>query len=260
MKRKRSVAAAAALAAGLTLASATTATVATASSATTSSATSALSKEADDYGTQSWTAYVLVGHQEGFRQVTADFKVPTVTCTSAQSKASFWIGLDGYGNGTVEQVGITTDCDQSYPNYGEFYEMWPNNPQYPFRVNPGDSIAMSVTYDSGHWNLAEKDLTQPTEKFNLPLTCPSGKVCENMTAEAVLEAASGTHLSKFTTTGFTEFQAVDSSGAKVGLKANGAVWGLAKLLMTGTDGQPLADLSTITDNGEVFSFTYKQAS
>jgi hypothetical protein len=30
--------------------------------------------------------------------------------------------------------------------------------------------------------------------------------------------------------------------------------------MTGTDGQPLADLSTITDNGEVFSFTYKQAS
>lgn len=247
----------ASLAAALAIASVTSAAAGTNSGVTTSSTTSAVSTPADYNGTQTWTGYVLVGHEVGFKQVTADFKVPVVSCTAPGSKASFWIGLDGYGNGTVEQVGISTNC-ANVPYYRAWFEMYPNGVDYQFFVRPGDSIAMSVSYSSGHWALALKDLTDG-QKFNVSEKCPSGKVCENMTAEAILEAASGSNLSSFNTTGFTEFQAVDSTGAKTGLVANGDVWGLAKVLMTGTNGQPLADLSTITDSGENFSFIYKQA-
>lgn len=257
MKRKRSVIAAAALTAALAIASVTSAAAGTNSSVTTSSTTPAVSTPSDYNGTQPWTGYVLVGHEVGFKQVTADFKIPVVSCTAPGSKASFWIGLDGYGNGTVEQVGISTNC-ANVPEYTAWFEMYPSPVDYQFFVHPGDSIAMSVAYDSGHWALALKDLSDG-QKFNVSEKCPSGKVCENMTAEAILEAAKGSNLSSFNTTGFTEFQAVDSTGAKTGLVANGAVWGLAKVLMTGTNGQPLADLSTITGNGEDFSFIYKQA-
>ena len=252
------------IAAALAIASVTSAAAGTNSSATaasssvaTSSSTPAGSTSAAASAKQPWTGYVLVGHEVGFRQVTADFKIPVVSCTASGSKASFWIGLDGYNNGTIEQVGISTNCD-NVPEYTAWFQMWPSTINYQFLVHPGDSIAMSVAYVSGHWALALKDLTDG-QKFNVSEKCPSGKVCENMTAEAILEAASGSNLSSFNTTGFTEFQAVDSTGAKTGLVANGDLWGLAKVLMTGTNGQPLADLSTITDSGENFSFVYKQA-
>jgi hypothetical protein len=211
-----------------------------------------------------WTGYVLVGHTEGFRQVTGDVKVPTVTCTSSGSKASFWIGLDGYGSAisTVEQVGISTDCHNGVPSYEAWWEMNPGTTQYVFPVNPGDSISMLVKYIGGAWQLAITDLTHDdnAHKFNHPESCASGKVCENMTAEAILEADNGTDLSKFTSTGFTEVQAVDSSYATTGLVANGSVWGLAKIQMTGSNGQDLANLGTITNNGENYALSYKEAS
>ncbi len=234
-----------------------------AASASTPSAAPAVAKPADIHGAWNWTAYILVGHTEGFRQVTGDVKVPTVTCTSSTSKASFWIGLDGYqtGGSTVEQVGISTDCHGGVPSCQTWWEMAPNGTNYKFTVYPGDSISMLVKYIGGAWNLALTDLTRDDDahKFNLDASCPSGHVCENMTAEAALEADGGKNLSKFTTTGFTRFQAIDSSGASTGLVADGSYWGLAKILMTGSNGADLADLSAITDLDENFSLTYKQA-
>jgi hypothetical protein len=209
-----------------------------------------------------WTGYVLVGHSEGFRQVTAQFKIPHVTCTSNASKASFWIGLDGYGNGTVEQVGISTNCSGSIPSVRAFWEMYPNKPpQLQFSTYPGDTISMLVKYVGGAWNLALTDLTHDDNghKFNVTEKCPSGSVCENMTAEAVLEADGGNNLSNFGSANFGEFQAIDSSGASTGLVANGSYWGLAELLMTGNNGQNLADVGPVTNNGENFTLTYRQS-
>jgi hypothetical protein len=213
-----------------------------------------------------WAGYVLVGHSEGFRQVTGKFKVPPVSCTSPGSKASFWIGLDGYNYGTahsntVEQVGISTNCGIGGPNFRAWWEMVPNGVQYQFTVIPGDTISMLVKYVGGAWNLALTDLTHndKNHKFNVTEKCPSGYVCENMSAEAVLEADGGNNLSSFTPATFSEIQAVDSSGASTGLVANGSYWGLAEVLMTGNNGQNLADVGPITNNGENFTLTYRQS-
>jgi hypothetical protein len=254
VKRKRSITAAAALAAALAIASVTSA-----AAGTTSGTAPAVVKPAA-VTNNNWTGYVLVGHTQGFRQVTGQFKVPTVACTSANSKASFWIGLDGYGNGTVEQVGISTNCTNFVPLFQAWWEMAPNSTQYKFLVSPGDTISMLVKYVGGAWNLALTDLTlnNDAHKFNVTEPCPSGHVCENMTAEAVLEADNGKNLSNFKSAGFTEVQAVDSSNATTGLVANGSVWGLAKVLMTGANGQNLADPGTITNSGQNYSLTYRQ--
>ncbi len=216
-----------------------------------------------------WAGYVLVGHSEGFRQVGAEITVPTVTCTSPNSKASFWIGLDGYNHGTaqsgtVEQVGISTDCGTvlNRPFYGAWWEMYPNGVNYMFAVSPGDKISMLVKYaGGGTWDLALTDLTHNdnAHKFNLPETCPSGQLCQNMSAEAVLEADGGHNLSQFTPTTFSDFQAVDSSGATVGLFADGSYWGLAETLMTGSNGQNLANVGPITNNDENYTLTYHES-
>lgn len=213
-----------------------------------------------------WAGYVLVGHSEGFRQVTGKFTVPSVSCTSPGSKASFWIGLDGYNYGTahsntVEQVGISTNCVNSSPQFRAWWEMAPNGTQYQFNVIPGDTISMLVKYVGGAWNLALTDLSHNdnNHKFNVTETCPSGYVCENMSAEAVLEADGGNNLSSFTPATFSEIQAIDSSGASTGLVADGSYWGLAKVLMTGNNGQNLADVGSITNLGENYTLTYRQS-
>jgi hypothetical protein len=208
-----------------------------------------------------WTGYIDVAHEVTFNQVTADFRIPGVLgCTSGNSKASFWIGL--WGGGTIEQVGISTNCISSEPKVQAWYEMYPAGVQYKFTAEPNDSVAMSVSYNvsTKKYTMGLKDLTRPSDstKFNVTLPCASGTTCDNNQAGAILEAAGGTNLSLFGTTGFTEFDAITNTGIRTGLAPNGAVWGLAKTLMVGQNGQPLANLSAITDNGEVFSLTYKQ--
>jgi hypothetical protein len=255
VRHKRSWTAVAALTAALALAPVTAATA-----GTTPGAAPALAKPAA-VTHNNWTGYVLVGHTEGFRQITGQFKVPAVVCTSQTSKASFWIGLDGYGNGTVEQVGISTDCHSYVPLYQAWWEMYPNGTTYKFIVYPGDTVSMLVKYVGGAWNLALTDLSRDdnAHKFNVTEPCPSGHVCENMTAEAVLEADGGKNLSNFTSASFSKIQAVDSSNATTGLVANGSIWGLAEVLMTGANGQNLADPGTITSSGQNYTLTYRQA-
>jgi hypothetical protein len=139
--------------------------------------------------------------------------------------------------------------------------MAPNGTQYKFNALPGDTISMLVKYVGGAWNLALTDLTRDdnAHKFNVTEKCPSGYVCENMSAEAVLEADGGNNLSSFAPATFSEFQAIDSSGASTGLVADGSYWGLAEVLMTGNNGQNLADAGPITNNGENYTLTYRQS-
>jgi hypothetical protein len=231
------------------------------STASTTSTTPGESVPGDFHGTGPWTGYIDVAHKVTFNSVTADLKIPAVACTSAGSKASFWIGIWGGGPiEPIEQVGISTDCRVGEPVFRAWLEMYPRGTDYQFGVFPGESVAMSVTYNASNhrYSLALKDLTRPSQKFNQSFTCPSGEHCDNLQAGAILEADNGTDLSQFTTTGFTEFQAITNTGIRTGLAASGSSWGLEKVLMTGNNGKPLATLSTITDHGEIFSLTYKQ--
>jgi hypothetical protein len=204
-----------------------------------------------------WTGYIDVGHKVTFNSVTADFKIPLLACTSENSQASFWIGL--WGGDTIEQVGISTNCSVNEPRVQAWWEMYPKGTDYRFTAFQGDSVAMSVTYNPRNrlYSLALKDLTRPSQKFNQSFPCAPGTTCDNNNAGAILEAEGGSNLSLFTTTGFTAFQAITNTGIRTGLAASGSSWGLEKVLMTGRNGQPLADLSTITD-GKVFSLIYKQ--
>jgi hypothetical protein len=106
-----------------------------------------------------WAGYSATGGT--FKNVSATWKQPAVTCTADTAYSSFWVGLDGDGTNTVEQIGTDADCSGGKPVYYAWYEMYPKFPvNLSLTINPGDTISASVTTNgSGTFTLSIKDTT-----------------------------------------------------------------------------------------------------
>jgi hypothetical protein len=111
-----------------------------------------------------WSGYAVTGASGAFHSVSATWTEPKATCTSrrATQYAAFWVGLDGYNSGSVEQTGTDSDCDGTTPDYYGWYEMYPANPVYfTNAMSPGDSISASVTFSGTEtYTLVLKDNTK----------------------------------------------------------------------------------------------------
>jgi len=61
-----------------------------------------------------WSGYAATGANGAFSSVSASWTEPAATCTSNRRRtaqyAAFWVGLDGYSSGSVEQTGTDSDC------------------------------------------------------------------------------------------------------------------------------------------------------
>jgi hypothetical protein len=91
-----------------------------------------------------WSGYSAINGR--YTTVSANWKQPTASCTSATTYSSFWVGLDGDGSNTVEQTGTSADCSGGAPRYYAWYEMYPKFPvNLSIAVRPGDSMSGSVT-------------------------------------------------------------------------------------------------------------------
>ncbi len=96
-----------------------------------------------------WSGYAVVG--SSFTQAQGSWTVPTVDCTKNTNiaSASFWVGIDGWDNGTVEQTGTDSDCSKDRPSYYAWYEFYPKGgvtiTSVP--VTPGDQISAEVVYN-----------------------------------------------------------------------------------------------------------------
>jgi hypothetical protein len=111
-----------------------------------------------------WSGYAVTGANGAFSSVSASWVEPTATCTSRRSSlyAAFWVGLDGYNSGSVEQTGTDSDCVGTSGDYYGWYEMYPANPVYFTNpVSPGDHISASVTFSgTSTYTLVLKDTTK----------------------------------------------------------------------------------------------------
>ena len=94
-----------------------------------------------------WSGYAAGGST--YTSVSSSWVEPAVTCTSTTSVAGFWVGLDGYGSGSVEQTGTAAQCVGGSAGYYTWYEMYPNpSVAFPKPVAPGDAMTASVTSTS----------------------------------------------------------------------------------------------------------------
>jgi hypothetical protein len=97
-----------------------------------------------------WSGYAVTGSSVTF--VNGSWVVPTVTgARSTTAYSSFWVGIDGFNSGTVEQIGTDSDVQRGRSVYYAWYEFYPN-PMFQIStiaVSPGDKMSANVTYVSG---------------------------------------------------------------------------------------------------------------
>ncbi|WP_051939656.1 G1 family glutamic endopeptidase [Phaeacidiphilus oryzae] len=169
-------------AAGTAGASALATSVATFGPATTAHGSSGI--HPDD---SNWGGYVAQG---SFSSISGSWTEPQVTCNSSNDLFAPWVGLDGYGSGSVEQTGVQTDCSSGRPVLSAWYEMYPASPVYwNDPVSEGDSMTASVVSDGGgNYSLTLTDNTQGwTEKTD------QSYAGQNASAEAVIESPTSSY-------------------------------------------------------------------
>jgi hypothetical protein len=130
-----------------------------------------------------------------YSSVSGHWTEPAVTgCKGhALSAVVFWVGLDGFSNGTVEQDGTIAYCPggSTPPIYATWWEMYPsNNIQFVgFGVLPGDKISASVVRTGTSYTLQVADSTTSGNNFSTTQSC-SAATCQNASAEWIAEAPS----------------------------------------------------------------------
>jgi Peptidase A4 family len=212
-----------------------------------------------------WAGYA--GNRAGttFRYVRAAFQVPYLDCATAATKSysSHWVGLDGLGSATVEQVGIEADCAGPTPRYYAWYEMYPKPVSVAFPVHAGNAVQVSVTYkrSARKFALMLRDTTSGSH-FTRTLKC-AAKVCLRSSAEVISEAPSGTSggilpLANYRAASYSSVTLTTSSGHRSGLTSR--FWKTFQVVGVGESSRRLAAQPTALFRGQAFSVYWFRAS
>ena len=126
-----------------------------------------------------------------YATVTASWTEPTVACSGrTTSLAAFWVGIDGYSSGSVEQDGTLAECYLGSVYYYTWWEMYPSNAIQVVgsTLRPNDAITASVVRSGSSYTLKVTDSTRSADSFTTTQACSS---CANSSAEWIAEAPSG---------------------------------------------------------------------
>ena len=152
---------------------------------------------AADQTSTNWSGYVTTPKAGAYKATSTTFTVPaSITCTSTDTASSFWAGLDGYDDGTVEQDGVEADCTDGSPSLFAWLETYPapeeeivnSETLAPAPVEPGDVVVSTVTEDtSSKYTFVMKDETQGWS-VDAEEAMPTGSTGKDQTSEVITEA------------------------------------------------------------------------
>jgi len=158
--------------------------------------------------------------------------------------------------------GVVVNCSGHTPVYRDWYEMLPNKPVYKHRVSAGDTIIVSVTFNSAKGNkyfLVLDDKTHPRESFKASAACPRGQTCQRNSAEVIVEGPKvgrqhNSLLANFGTVHFSEVEVISRSG-RIGSLQGNSLWSANKITMA-IGVTVLAKPSARSARDTAFSVTY----
>jgi hypothetical protein len=144
-----------------------------------------------------------------FSYVSGNWTIPAVQCPPGRYRTTGayianWVGLDGFSDSTVEQLGTAAMCFEGVLYYSVWYEMFPggtveegttscinDNVDCP---QPGDQISASVAVTPGsagenNYTLKLTDHTNPQQSFSVTASCATSgsSACADSSAEWVIE-------------------------------------------------------------------------
>jgi hypothetical protein len=209
------------------------------------------------FASGNWSGYAVVG--TSFTQATGSWVVPAVDCTTTpHASASFWVGIDGWDNATVEQTGTDSDCDGRNPTYYAWYEFAPKAgvtiTSVP--VSPGDSMSAQVSYDGTQFIVTITD-EATGDSFSTTAMVPRA---QRTSAEWIAEK-NGTDLSDFGTAPFgMDFTNVFGTNSATDAATSGTIGDFGndvQASVTVNQGVEDASPSHLSPNGTSFTVTWK---
>jgi hypothetical protein len=201
----------------------------------------------NEVSSTNWSGYAAADGT--YTSVSASWVQPAGTCTSATSYSSFWVGLDGYSSGSVEQDGTDTDCVNGQPQYYGWSETYPD-PAESFGqvVEPGDTMTASVVYQGS--NEFQLNLADETQGWTATIT-QSVPGAARSSAEVIIEAPSS---SSGGVLPLADFGTVHMSSSLVDGSPIGSL-SPVQIYMTNSAGTALDTVSSLSAN-EDFSATW----
>lgn len=196
-----------------------------------------------------WSGYATTGTT--YSDVKGSWVEPTANCAVTSSGySSFWVGIDGDGTNSVEQLGTDSDCSHGHAQYYGWWEMYPNpsqnlsTSQYP--VSPGDALAAEVHYNgSGSYTLTMSSSRGWT------FTTTQSTSAKNGSAEWIAEAPSSGRILPLADFGTVTFSNCTADGKVISANPNPDA-----ITMTGKHNITKAKPSALNGSGNGFSVTW----
>jgi hypothetical protein len=205
-----------------------------------------------------------------FTNVVGSWREPTVKCTSSTHEySSFWVGLDGYSDQTVEQLGSDSDCDGvGKPSYYAWYEMYPagsvNISRANYPVKAGDTLTAEVSVSGTTYTLSIKS----SEGWSFSIKKTGTSKLKDSSAEWIAESpficsnssCSQGHLAKLPDFGkvtFTGSEAETVGGSDEPVSSFTAHSGPHKITCETSSGTVRMAPSALSGGGEKFTMTWK---
>src|SRR5213594_499911 len=117
----------------------------------------------DSVTSTNWSGFAVTGPTNSVTDAKGSWIVPSIqgSCSSTNQYSSFWVGIDGYSSGTVEQTGTDSDCQDGVPTYYAWYEFYPH-PSFIFSsltIHPGDRMSAEAHFSGRTFTVTIADTT-----------------------------------------------------------------------------------------------------
>jgi hypothetical protein len=204
-----------------------------------------------------WSGYAVTG--SSFTQAKGSWTVPAVDCTAdPNSSASFWVGIDGWVDDTVEQTGTDSDCNGESPSYYAWFEFAPREGVEiaSIQVSPGDQMSAEVRYDDPDFTVTITNQTTG-ESFSKRSEVAGAK---RASAEWIAEM-NGYRLSDFGIVSFGNDHDVSDNNYATDSSTSGRIGDFGEnvwesIMVTG-NGVDEAVPSSLTSDGTSFTVTWE---
>src|SRR5438132_4914334 len=207
-----------------------------------------------------WSGYAVTGSSGSVSIAKGSWTVPAIqgSCPSTNQYSSFWVGIDGFRPGTVEQTGTDSDCQNGAPTYYAWYAFYPH-PSFlisGLTVSPGYHMTAEASFNGRSFTVTITD-TSTGVSFSTSARVHSA---QRSSAEWIAEAPSSSGgilpLADFGTVSYSSCTAtVNGTPGTIGSFGSS----VQVITMVSSSGAVKAQPSSLSSSGDSFSVTWKSS-
>lgn len=209
-----------------------------------------------DGATLNWSGYAVYGGDGEFDNVKGSWMQPAAKCSDTKRQLSVhWVGIDGYGSETVQQIGTGVQCLKGKPVYYAWYEFFPAAAKIidTLEVRPGDEFSAEIQAVGQRFTLILTNTTTGKTFKTSRVIAEARKSSAEWITEGGRDGDQELPLTNFGSMRFYGAVAT-ADGQTRGIDYEG--WEKQQIAMVNQAGQVRADASGLSSNGKSFKVTW----